>query len=539
MNLAPLPEHFSDIRPHQQQAREEIAELYAQGCEVVVVDAPTGSGKSLLGELARRDDWARCGGVREWDVETHHRAMYLCGTKGLQDQFAREFPYGRVIKGRANYPTQHGDNDLVTCDDCLGRECLWCDGADTCPYVMARTDAQTSDLTIANYAYLLGEANTSQRFSRNAFAIADECDLLEGELMRRVEFYVSNWRLERLGIAAPKKAVRKPTIVGWLRDQLDPAARKYITRLDPRDVRGAREIKALKNLCVDAGRLAQELEKDIAAKVDSEEDGIWVRDYPYNGGFAMKPVVVKRFGERMLWRHADRWLLMSATVVSAQEMVDSLGCGREWGLVTVPMTFPVGNRPVHMVPMGSMSRKHYDDTLPKIVRAVERLCERHKGEKVLVHTHTYKLAKELSAMCRLDGRPVFTYAQGRERDDAFARYAATDNAVMFAPSMDRGYDFAGDLARVVVIAKAPFPYLGDKQVSARMRMPGGQTWYTVQTVRSVVQMTGRGVRGKDDWCVSYVLDADVMKTLQGGDKYLYPQWWREAVNYGFPVRELL
>ena len=534
MSKHPLPEKFVEIRPHQQQALDEINELFDAGKDVVVVDAPTGSGKSLLGELVRRDDFVRNGEIGM------HRTAYLCGTKGLQDQFAADFPYGNVIKGRANYPTQHGDEVFVTCDDCLGAECHYCDSTAECPYVRAKSRAVTGELIIANYSYLLREANSKGDMSGNQLAIADECDLLEGEMLRFSEFYVSARRLERLGLDAPKKGVHKPTLARWLEEELAEAARVYAKKLDPYDVRGRREIKQLNALVADCKRVAAELDKDVAAKDIDEESGKWVRDYPGRDDvLSLKPVVVKRYGLRQLFRHAERWLMMSATVISADEMMDSLGAaGLDYGVVSVPMMFDVERRKVFVTPLGSMSRKMYNDTLPKIVRAVERICERHPGERVLVHTHTYKLARELSSMCRLAGRPVFTYSSGGERDDAFKRYARAEGSVMFAPSMDRGYDFHGDLARVIVIAKVPYPYLGDRQINARMRLPGGQNWYTVQTVRSIVQMTGRGVRSAEDHAVSYVLDQDFLKTFREG-RSLFPRWWSDAVDMTFPVRELL
>lgn len=104
--------------------------------------------------------------------------------------------------------------------------------------------------------------------------------------------------------------------------------------------------------------------------------------------------------------------------------------------------------------------------------------------------------------------------------------------------MDRGVDLKDDDCRVVVVAKVPFPYLGDKQVSARLHSPGGQAWYTVQTIRTLVQMTGRGVRHEDDWCESYVLDSVMLKQLWKKDKRLFPGWWAEAVDLKFPVRLL-
>lgn len=50
-----------------------------------------------------------------------------------------------------------------------------------------------------------------------------------------------------------------------------------------------------------------------------------------------------------------------------------------------------------------------------------------------------------------------------------------------------------------------------------------------ETARTVVQMTGRGVRGSEDWCVSYVLDRQFMRWWNGEGKRLLPRWWRDAM----------
>ncbi len=109
--------------------------------------------------------------------------------------------------------------------------------------------------------------------------------------------------------------------------------------------------------------------------------------------------------------------------------------------------------------------------------------------------------------------------------------------MIVAPSLDRGVDFKGDDCRVQIIAKVPYPYLGDKQIKARMNLEDGQQWYTVRTIRDLVQMTGRGVRSETDYCTTYILDRGFGR-LFDMNKRLIPAWWREAVNQRFNSRPL-
>jgi Rad3-related DNA helicase len=67
-------------------------------------------------------------------------------------------------------------------------------------------------------------------------------------------------------------------------------------------------------------------------------------------------------------------------------------------------------------------------------------------------------------------------------------------------------------------------------VAARLYSRGGRLWYDTLTVRSIVQMTGRGMRSADDWCVSVILDAGFLKLWQE-KRRLLPRWWASALTW--------
>jgi Rad3-related DNA helicase len=89
-----------------------------------------------------------------------------------------------------------------------------------------------------------------------------------------------------------------------------------------------------------------------------------------------------------------------------------------------------------------------------------------------------------------------------------------------------------------VIVKVPYPHLGDKVVNKRFHSgQEGRVWYTMQTVRTLVQMTGRAVRSVDDWAVTYVLDGSFGGQLWSrGGRTMFPEWWKEAVVWERPDR---
>lgn len=523
----PWPEWVSGFRPHQLEAVNEVLDAYARGADVVFLDGPTGAGKTLIGEMVRR--------------LVASKALYVCHSLGLQDQFLADFPYAAVLKGRSNYPTQLAEFPEVTCADCTNTtrpdaedaECSWCTEPAMCAYIEARETAAESAIAVTNTAYMLAEANNVGRLvGGRDLVIVDEADTLEAILMGTAEFRVSVGLMRKCGVEAPKKGSHGTTIAKWLEGVLGPKLKVQYAKL----ARGVREgnvdmIRERNRI----GRLIGRV-REVAAEIQT--DG-WVRDYDKTDSLILKPVKVDTVGDEWVWKHASRWLLMSATLVSTDEMVESLGMqGMQVETVTVPMTFPVENRRVHAVPVATMTAKEKETAWPKMAEAVLGIQALHPDDKILVHTVSYDLAKYLTRNARGQGRQVFTYASSQFREAQVAAFKAeTRPAIMFAPSLDRGFDFKGDEARVVVVAKIPYPFLGDQQVSARLRTRGGQMWYTVQTVRSLVQMTGRGVRSADDWCVTYVLDGSFYKLVKDA-RGLLPRWWRDALDTKTTRREL-
>ena len=526
----PLPEWLTAFRPHQWAAVEEAMEVYDSGAKVVWLDAPTGAGKTIIAELIRR--MART------------KALYVCSTKSLQAQFLHDFPYAHVLKGRANYPTMDHPFPNVTCGDCtkVGNDgtCHWCDRTDLCPYRRAKASALRSEIAVLNTAYLMAEANNAGRFAGRGLSIMDECDMLERELMSFVEFNMGFRQLEQLGVSAPKKGSHTKTIMSWIGDDLRPAALRKLVELRSvsslwGDVKHVRKVQA-------AERAVQAIDQILKVAGADETGEGWVRDNDA-GPMVLKPITVNAFGGEVLWSHADKWLCMSATIISSDQMSDALGLTPEIGghrTVTVPMTFPVEHRPIYQCPVATMTAKDKATAWPQMVKGIVKVLERHRDERVLVHAVSYALANEIVKGLQAAGlnRDIVTYRTPTDRDDAVARYRRTPGAVIVAPSLDRGVDLKGDDCRVVIVAKVPFPYLGDPQVSKRMHMPGGKQWYAVQTVRTIVQMTGRGVRSKDDWCATYVLDSQFGSNIYKRHKRLFPEWWREAVEF-MPRRDLM
>jgi Rad3-related DNA helicase len=243
-----------------------------------------------------------------------------------------------------------------------------------------------------------------------------------------------------------------------------------------------------------------------------------------------RPVKVDHVAPRVLWRHAERFLLMSATIISPAQMAQDLGLeDYEWGEVFVESSFPPENRPVIIRPAVSMTAKTKEDGYPRMAGEVKRIMDLHPAERILCHTNSYELTKYLAG--ELDPYRIISYESSRQRDAVLRRFKDTPNAVLLAPSFERGVDLPDDECRVQVICKVPFPYLGDKQVSRRLYSEGGENWYSMITVRTIVQMSGRAIRHENDHAVTYILDSQFLTNLWKRSHGMFPRWWKQAVRW--------
>lgn len=207
-----------------------------------------------------------------------------------------------------------------------------------------------------------------------------------------------------------------------------------------------------------------------------------------------------------------------------------------YSTVTIPSSFPPSSRPIYIHPIAPMSRKNKDSAYPLVTTALGKVLNRHPEDRCLVHTVSYDLnnyTREALTRAGFGGRLV-TYTTSDTKQRAIDRYLHTPKSVLLAPSLDRGIDLPGNDCRVIVVCKIPFPSLGDKQISARLYSKGGQAWYSVKTVRSLIQSTGRGMRSDDDYCESYILDAQFIAMVWRKNKHLLPQWWKDALDFQRP-----
>jgi Rad3-related DNA helicase len=323
VTLTVLPEWATALRPSQVVAIQRILDEFESGAQVVILDAPTGSGKTLIGEMVRQN--------------LNARALYLCNSLSLQDQFARDFPDAKVLKGRTNYATADSPNKypelnagdctklrtlLPACYDCdpsldpfEGMHCKWCHTVALCPYEKAKAAAIRSSLVCTNTSYFLYESNYVGNLPlARQLIIIDEADTLEDILMSFVEVSLTQRKADEYGIKPPSKKTVESAWIEWAVDAANVLS-KY--RITGDSVSAIRARNALGRLRGNIARL-----NDPATGLAA---GGWVYTGYDHGHISFKPIEINHVAREYVWKHCPRFLLMSATTISYDVMAHTLG----------------------------------------------------------------------------------------------------------------------------------------------------------------------------------------------------------------------
>jgi len=489
----------------------------------IVIEAPTGAGKSLIGMAA--------GQLAQSSIYTVH-------SKPLQVQLSADFPEASVLFGRANYPCAMVRN--LHCGECpLINPTESCHTG--CPYKKAKAATVASKFRVLNYAYLLTEANYVGKFSRQGLIVIDEADSLENVLYGFVSIAIAESTLKSLNLSFPKhKTAGSEMLVEEWRDWAMDVRRNIDNKIN----RIKKIIETWESIETDEERkMVDQLEryKGMSSKLSIfiiNVDQTWQSEIKegFRGGKVIhfKPLwLTPALTDSSLWRHAGRFILMSATFPPMGVLAKMFGIpASEIDYLTLPSTFPVENRRTIVAPVADLTYETQAQETPKIINAVRRILELHPGEKGLIHTVNYKLRTAI--MEQVQDIRLVTHDSFDKQQVLDAFRASDQPLVLVSPSSERGLSLEDSQCRFIIMCKAPFLSLGDKAVKARKNSSGvGKLWYVADMILTVVQAMGRGVRHENDFCVSYLLDERIASSMRQQPS-LMPPWFRDALEFDDP-----
>ena len=533
MKPARIVESFPapEFRAGQNQALSNIRAAYEAGNDVVLVRAPTGSGKSLLARAIM--GCARSKQTAEPAQATG--AYYTTPQVSQLDDVAADSLLDdlNIIRGKSNYTCLlPGEHDTpVDQAPCARESGFDCSVKHRCPYFSDRAIASAQPYAAMTLAYFMQTAGSDVFGKRDVVVIDEAHGLAEwAEMYATIELSperVPVW--DDVGV---------PDITG-ADDPLDRTAR-FAETLAGVCSQAKDDLTAQPELTPEEvarrdrlSELISELNWFVDDYREPESQTTWVVDQSGGEGTAItiKPLDPARYLHHTVWDRGEAFALLSATILNKEAFCRQVGLDPDRvALVDVEHTFPVENRPLYDVTQGKMTYEHRGETLPKIARLIVRLMAHHPDENGLIHAHSYAIAEELAD--RLAefgvGSRVRTHTKANRDDELTAWKASDDPEVFIAVKMEEALDLNGDLARWQVLCKAPYLNTNDSRVARRLE-DDQWAWYHRTALRTVIQACGRVVRAPDDYGATYLADSSLLDLFDRAAADM-PPWFREQVD---------
>jgi len=554
------------FRKGQRETIETIIQTYQEDPEAtVVIDAPTGTGKSIIAM------WCA------WIFKEMGKKGYLVTSDlSLQDQYESDLKKLRLrwpsIKGIDNYDC-HVNGLKFSLGECRMRNMgyeqalakMKC--AQTCEYIQLRKRAIDSPVSVLNYAFWLLQRNyvapkmeSDERevpFKKRDYVFFDEAHKIDEIVQNHFSPRVDNFLPELLNNQAKflvKSGLASPNISSaYLNDLLGD-----LLHSQDREVLYAKLIELKKVLTgFNASKSAAEKSarqifgtsvdrqlsptwktafnrfdriKDIHCKIEDYIDLINItgidtmvfdqRDDEAKFMCTEEATMIQKY----LHKQSGFKIFMSATIGGPREFARIMGITSA-KFVRLDNAFNYDKSPVVFINKHKLSYREKETSLPKVIKLLDKIIEKHKGQRGIIHTGSYEFTKYIKQHSKHTFR-LMDYDNSKEKNDLLELFKQKEEAVFMGPSLLEGLDLKDDVSRFQIFFKVPYPNLGDPLIKAKMNtMPN---WYDWKTGITIMQGVGRSVRNEDDWAVTYILDACFLSLINKPE--LFPPSFVERIK---------
>lgn len=528
--LAAFPKNFE---PNEAQSfiLTEIDNALAQDKKFIIINAPTATGKSFIAKtLANYSnepseefvEAASKGKEIEEPLKNQFGAAILTVTKSLQDQYGALFEDGSVLKGADNY--QCAISDIYSCSSGY---CSWnagqykkCKVKGICPYLNQKTKTVVNKCAFYNYAMF---ESLSEDLKYKDFIICDEASELEAELVSRYTFEVFYKDIKKISETIPRVPDENEGISAFYnwgvemyeicKDHLD----EYKSYLESvMNGKGESKRKKTKLNKEESAKLAllqryNDLFKNFTEAycytkylVTKGSDSIVLQ--PYNvDGLANN-----------IFKYGKTIILMSATIVNPAKFAKTLGI-KDYYYIEAKTTLESAKAPIKCISKYRVNYSNKNTVIPVLAKIAKAICDKHIGQKGLIHTHSMDILNTIKREFGKDKRFLYREQGVTNEKILEAHSISTEGTVLVSPSMTHGIDLKGDLGEFQIIMKAPYLPLGDKRI--KKKFEEDKEWYSDAMLSTLIQMAGRCNRTASDYAVTYILDGSIVDAvLKNKDK---------------------
>lgn len=546
---------------------------YIKGVKNVIIEAPTGTGKSIIGLLITESINLYNGNITS--------AYTLTPTKILQDQLDddnKRLKLGwALLKGQNNYICLENNKSFGerACGKLAISKATKLECAKTCEYIIKRHEAIISHNSVLSYAYWLSAMNYTYNtlgdnapFHPREVTVFDECHLItdtvqglfkveisnaiKDRIIKLITFYESveaDFEKKDLMIKHTENfkecfdVLFKITTTGSLKSVYDSLlmTTAYIKRISDMFMDFMQTYFPKNENLWSVGQ--QEFDKNferfhsmfsnmrfflmnnkdienIVADKDINEDGSIVLSFRTLNESDIMNRHVHKFTNFAVWTSAtlggDKGLRNWA---EHNSITDYEYCIME-------SDFEFNDSPISIcAPMISMSMKDKSNNMGAMMQRIMAICAMHPTERGIIHTGNFEISRNLESRPEEISKRFIFYKNSFEKAEAIERLKESENGIIVGPSLSEGLDLKDDLSRFSIIAKVPYPSLGDSLNKLKLERIAG--WYDWQTTVTIMQQLGRHIRHKKDWGKTYLLDSSFDRVLKNST---FPEYISNRFN---------
>lgn len=526
---------FDNFRPKQEEAINDIIKSFViEKKKVVFLDAPTGTGKSVIGYTVAKvlASLADTMGF----VSESPNSVVLTKTKALQQQYVSTFEDMKSLWSQTSYDCHVPEEIPYVPHNTSLTTHKRCKSPVFCYYEQAKKEFNASSIGVLNYAFY----NTSMwTAAKTNIVICDEAHTLDEIILNQLEVSINEKTITsrlkspdalKLSSYIKSLAPNKGQLVPNSKVDLDYIVSCYQSSLSEfvKEIADLEEItNPSDDTLVKIGRL-EVIQDYIISQISKlkavSKDDNWVISYSGfpNVELKFKPLVIKEDTKSKVFNNKCI-LLMSASFCGVETLASNLLLTPDdYTNIKMDYVFPLENRPFVLMGLPSMNHGSREALLPLYTEIVDTLIDDHDEQCGIIHTVSYSNAEHLIQNSKHSARMMIPSSQDLLRIKELMK----DGKILVSPAISEGIDLEGKLSEFQIFFKTPYGNLGDPWIDKKSGI--SPDWYSRETVMKIIQGSGRSIRNSEDACITYMLD-DSFSRLLNKNSSMFPEWFLATI----------
>ena len=548
--ISKIEEYFpSEIIPRdiQKQILKEIETNIKLGFKKIVISAPTGVGKSAIGMAI---------------AKYFGTGFFITKSKSLQDQYTRDFPILKSVKGKSNFEClklmdEHKVDDPILAKE-LGHTCekgVCLEGTEensegksiktfctfkplikdvtfdtklnesTCTYYFQKYFGLISNFSVWNYSgffQLMKNKSVFTDYLEKKVSIFDEAHGIEDQIINFIGIDISNKQLDECKIDVSRYNISD---VKELTALLVAMKKFYATQYA--EIKGNDgDLKILEYYDENFKKFS-----DFIGQIESDPKNFLISDNSNDFGnsvtISIKPLLISKYVDDFF--NTEYQIFMSATI-NKKNFCETMGLDEKHvAFIDTPKSpFLYEHRKVDFLDVAFLNSRSSFAEEQNAIKKIDEILSKHKTERGLILTSSKKRCFDILSQLSPENKKRIrichsSNSDGTTQDEKIAQHRATSGSVLLSSSLWEGVDLKDDDSRFQIIAKAPYKSLGDTRVRAKMnKFP---SWYSSETMMKILQGFGRSIRSEDDWARTYVIDSTINNLVKQTRNIIPKAYW--------------